>query len=199
MFRPWLRVARPDDWTGTLARFGLWPLYFVALLVVGIVRIPTAWWVIGASSEAVIRIVLGLAVIYVLGWVRMIVWALVPGAVVQYGRRLWYRHRGRRIRVMIPNISSIDVEQRPPPIGEVFVLEIGEATHELCPVDWDGAVRIYAVVARRVRRTRDRAARRDARARRRNERASAGTNKLGSLDLPPDLSQAPAVNEHADQ
>jgi hypothetical protein len=149
-----------------LARVGLWPVYFVVLLLVGIVRLPSSWWVIGAGSEALSRVLIGLAVIYVLSWVRMIVWTLLPGAVIQYGRRLWFRQRGRRVRVLIRDITTIDVEQRPPPIGEVFVVELGEAKHELCPVDWDGAVRIYSVVARRVRRARDRAARRAARARR---------------------------------
>lgn len=167
MFRPWLRVARPDDWTGTLARFGLWPLYFVFLLIVGLGRLPSAWWVIGAGSETLARLVIGIVVLYVFSWVRMIVWALLPGAVIQYGRRLWFRHRGGRIRVLIRDITTIDVEQRPPPIGEVFVIELGGATFEVCPVDWDGAVQIYSVVARRVRRKRDRAARRQARAARR--------------------------------
>ena len=167
MFRPWLRVARPDDWTGTLARFGLWPLYFVALLIVGLARLPSSWSVIGAGSAALTRLIIGLVLAYLLGWMRMIVWALLPGAVVQYGRRLWFRHRGRRIRVLTRDITTIDVEQRPPPIGEVFVIESGGAVYDLCPVDWDGAVRIYSVVARRVRRARDRAARRAARLRRR--------------------------------
>ncbi len=168
LFRPWLRVARPDDWTGLLARFGLWPLYFVALLVVGLGRIPSSWWVIGAGSEELTRGVIAVVVIYLLGWVRMIAFSLLPRAVVQYGRRLWFRHRGRRIVVRIKTIKTIDVEQRPPPVGEAFVIELDDgAVYDLCPVDWDGAQWIYAAVAYRVRRARAREQRRLMRARRR--------------------------------
>lgn len=166
MFRPWLRVARPDDWTGTLARFGLWPVYFLALLAVGLARIPPSWVLV---VESLNRVLIGLFVAYLLGWLRMIVWALLPGAVIQYGRYLWFPHARRRIRVAIADISAIAVEQRPPPIGETFVIELkhGELTYDLCPVAWDGAERVHAAVARKVRRARIRANRRDARSRRR--------------------------------
>jgi hypothetical protein len=166
VFRPWLRVARPDDWTGTLARVGLWPIYLLALLGVGLARIPSSWWIV--DSEPLTRVAIALVVIYLLGWVRMIVWTLIPAAVIQYGRRLWFRHRGRRVRIPIKRITAIDVEQRPPPVGEAFVIELDDgACYDLCPVAWDGAERVYSVVARRVRRARLRAARRRARAKRR--------------------------------
>jgi len=165
LFRPWLRVARPEDWTGFLARLGLWPLYFVALLIVGLGRIPSGWWVIGAGSEALTRIVIALLVLYLLGWARMIAFALLPKAVIQYGRRLWFPHRGRRIVVPIKTIANIEVEQRPPPVGEAFVIELEDgAVYDLCPVGWDGAARIYAAVAGRVRRAQARAQRRITRA-----------------------------------
>lgn len=166
VFRPWLRVARPDDWTGTLARLGLWPVYLLALLGVGLARIPSAWvlW-----FEPLTRLLIGLVVAYLLGWVRMVAWALPPGAVIQYGRYLWFPQGRRRVRVAISDISAIAVEQRPPPIGETFVIELGsgDVTYDLCPVHNDGAERVYAAVARKVRRARIRADRRDARARRR--------------------------------
>lgn len=168
LFRPWLRVARPDDWTGALARVGLWPVYFVALLVVGLGRIPTTWWVIGAGSEALTRVVIALVVLYLLGWVRMIALTFVPKAVIQYGGRLWFRHRGRRIVVRIATVSAIVVEQRPPPVGEAFVIELDDgAVYDLCPVHWDGAERVYAAVATRVRRAHARAHRRRIRAQKR--------------------------------
>lgn len=166
MFRPWLRVARPADWTGTLARFGLWPVYLLAFLAVGLAKIPSSWvlWV-----EPLTRLLIGLVVLYLLGWLRMLVWALLPGAVIQHGRYLWFPHGRRRIRVAIADISTIAVEQRPPPIGETFVIELkgGELTHDLCPVACHGAERVYAAVARKVRWARIRADRRDARRRRR--------------------------------
>lgn len=166
MFRPWLRVARPDDWTGTLARLGLWPIYLLALLGVGLARIPQGWWI--AGHEPLTRFAIALVVVYLLGWVRMIAWTLLPGAVIQYGRRLWFRHADRRLRLLIAEIRAIDVEQRPQPVGETFVIELHSgAAYDLCPVRWDGAERIYAVVARRVRRAKVRAQRRAARARRR--------------------------------
>lgn len=175
LFRPWLRVARPDDWTGTLARVGLWPLYFVALLSVGLGRIPSSWWVIGAGSEVLTRIVIALVILYLLGWVRMIAFTLAPKAVIQYGRRLWFRHRGRRIVVQIKTITNIVVEQRPPPVGEAFVIELDDgAVYDLCPVGWDGAARIYATIARRVVRAQARERRRLNRQKRLAARRGAG-------------------------
>ncbi|MCA9685220.1 MAG: hypothetical protein KC431_29755 [Myxococcales bacterium] len=163
MFRPWLRVARPDDWTGTLARLGLWPVYFVALLTVAIGRIPVSWWVLGAGIEELTRVVLALLVLYLLGWVRAFVFSLLPRAVVQFGRHLWFRHRRRRVRVRTAMITAVDVEERPAPEGEVFVIELDDgAVYDLCPVAWNGAERVYALLARRVRRAKLRASRKAA-------------------------------------
>ena len=168
MFRPWLRVARPKDWTGLVATAALWPIYFVILLTVAIGRIPTSWWVLGAGFEWLTRLEFLLVALYLLGWVRAIVYSLVPRSVVQYGRRLWFRHRGSRVRVLTKHITAVDVEQRPPPIGETFVIELDDgAVYDLCPVDWKGAERVYAVLARRVRRAKLRERRRKARAKRR--------------------------------
>ncbi|EDM73719.1 hypothetical protein PPSIR1_10010 [Plesiocystis pacifica SIR-1] len=161
MFRPWLRVARPDDWTGNLARLGLIPVYFIALLAVTIGRIPSSWLVIGFGFEVLTRAVLGLVMIYLLGWVRAVAFSLVPGAVVLYGRRLWFPHRGRRVLVRTTAVTAVEVELRPPPRGEVFLIELDDgAVYDLCPVHWNGATRIYAVLARRVRRAQAREERR---------------------------------------
>jgi hypothetical protein len=168
VFRPWLRVARPDDWTGKLARVGLWPVYLVAVLIVGLGRIPSSWWVVGAGSEDLTRAVIALVVVYLLAWLRMIVFAFVPGSVVQFGRRLWFRQRGRRIMVRLKHVTTIDVEQRPPPVDETFVIELDDgAVYDLCPVKWAGAERIYARIYKIVTRAR---ACRLARARRRARR-----------------------------
>lgn len=180
VFRPWLRVARPDDWTGKLARVGLWPIYFVALLTVGIGRVPRGWWVLGAGSEALTRVPLALVVIYLLGWLRMVAWTLLPGAVIQYGRNLWFRHRGRRVRVAIKSIVAIDVEQRPPPVNEAFLIRLDSgAIYDLCPVHWDGAERVHRVVARRVRTAALRASRREARARRKRHGSEGPKTETG--------------------
>ncbi|MFV8754355.1 hypothetical protein ACNOYE_27735 [Nannocystaceae bacterium ST9] len=161
MFRPWLRVAQPDDWTGGLVRVASWPVYFVVLLPIAIGRIPEAWWLFG--FELLTRLLIALVALYLLGWLRTIGFTLLPKTVVQYGSRLWFRHHGRRVLVRIAKISAIDVELRPS--GEVFVIELDDAeSYDLCPVAWEGAPRIFAVVARRVRRAKLRASRRRARA-----------------------------------
>lgn len=168
VFRPWLRVARPDEWTGSLVRVGLWPVYLLVVLAVSLATIPASWLVVGFGSVALTRLLIGLVALYLLGWVRALAFSLLPRAVVQYGRRLWFRHHGRRVMVRIGEIVHIDVEQRPPPVDEVFIVELGDgAVYDLCPVHWSGAQRIYAVLARKVRRARLRATRRAARAERR--------------------------------
>jgi hypothetical protein len=153
-----------------VARFGLWPVYFVALLAVGLARIPSS---LVLFVEPLTRVLIGLVVVYLLGWLRMVVWALLPAAVVQYGRHLWFPHARRRLRVAIADLSAIAVEQRPPPIGETFVVELknGEV-HDLCPVAWDGAERVHAAVARKIRWAGIRESRRNARARRRSAEAA---------------------------
>ncbi len=114
--------------------------------------------------EPAARVVLAVIVIYLLSWLRTVVFSLLPHAVVQYGRRLWLRHRGSRIQLRTRVVSAIDVELRPEPVGEVFVIELEDgAVYDLCPVRWDGAERIYTVLARRVRRGRLRKDRRKSR------------------------------------
>lgn len=156
MFRPWLRVAQPDDWTGGLVRFASWPVYFVVLLPIAIGRLPASWAVLG--FEELTRLVIALVALYLLGWARAIAFSLLPRAVVQYGGRLWFRHGGRRTIVRTAAVTAIDVELRPS--GEVFVIEVeGGQTYDLCPVAWEGAQRIFKVVHRRVARARRRRAR----------------------------------------
>ena len=191
LFRPWLRVARPDDWTGKLAQVGLWPIYLLVLLVVGIVRIPVEWWLLG--FEVLTRLLLLVIALYLFGWIRMIVWSLLPGAAIQFGRNLWFRYRGRRIRLETSALTTVNVEQRPPPIGEVFIIEVGDgAVYDLCPVRWDGAQRIYRVLARRVRRSEARDARRLARARRKAKRARAKSEPAGHAALGTKPAASPA-------
>jgi hypothetical protein len=164
VFRPWLRVAQPDDWTGSLVRIATWPVYFMVLLPIAIGRIPESWWLF--DSELLIRSLSILVALYLLGWARTIAFALLPKAVIQYGRRVWFRQHGRRVAVRTSAITKIDVELRPD--GEVFVIELDDGkVHDLCPVAWEGAQRIFAVVDRRVRRAKLRASRRRARQQRR--------------------------------
>ncbi len=152
-----------------LARVGVWPLAFVVLLAVAIGRLPASWWVLGI--EELTRVLLLLVALYLLGWVRAVVFALLPKSVVQFGRRLWFPHRGRRIVLRTSSIVEIDVELRPPPADEVFVIELDDgAVYDLCPVRWEGAERIFALLHRRVRRASHRASRKRAREQRRRRR-----------------------------
>jgi hypothetical protein len=156
VFRPWLRVAEPDDWTGSLVRVASWPVYFMVLLPIAIGRIPLGMRLLG--FEELTRLALALVAVYLLGWVRALAFSLLPRAVVQYGRRVWFRHGGRRIVVRSAAITAIDVELRPS--GEVFVIELeGGQIYDLCPVAWEGAQRIFKVLHRRVVRARRRRAR----------------------------------------
>ncbi len=108
--------------------------------------------------EELTRLALALVALYLLGWVRALAFSLLPRAVVQFGRRVWFRHGGRRIVVRSAAITAIDVELRPS--GEVFVLELeGGQIYDLCPVAWEGAQRIFKVLHRRVVRARRRRAR----------------------------------------
>lgn len=161
-------MAQPDDWTGAIVRVVAWPVYFIVLLPIAIGRIPEAWSVFGSVLGT--RFLLALVALYLLRWARTIVFTLLPKTVIQFGRRLWFRHQGRRVVVRTSAIVAIDVELRP--IGEVFVIELDDGqTCDLCPVAWEGAQRIFAVLARRVRRAKLRANRRRTREQRRSKPA----------------------------
>ena len=79
------------------------------------------------------------------------------------------------------NVIIALVDLRPDPSGEVFVIELDDG-HEvdLCPVRWDGAERIYALVARAIRRGERRRRRELARARRR-ARPNPGASASGTI------------------
>ena len=55
----------------------------------------------------------------------------------------------------VDEISRIHVEVRPPPVHQVFVVELTDGTmHDVCPTDWPGAGRLYAKLERKVARAR---------------------------------------------
>lgn len=150
MLKPPIRVARPADWTGALALTGVWLSFLIVALVLLLVRLPSDW-VEPFGHSLVLRGSLVLFAALVLRGIGTIVYTRLPAAAFLSGRTVTYRERGKRRRVALSEIARVVVELRPPPDGEVFVLELQDGSeHELCPVRWPGAGRLYAAIARRV-------------------------------------------------
>lgn len=145
-------MARPDDWTGTLARLGLHLATLMLLLPALLARLPATWVGLAGGLTEVVRLVLVLLVLYVMGWVRAIVYTRLPRAPYLLGKTLTVRERGKRIRVGVADIAEVHVELRPPPDRESFVVELRDGTHrDVCPVHWSGSPRLYRALSRRLR------------------------------------------------
>ncbi|MBC8068655.1 MAG: hypothetical protein IAG13_10010 [Deltaproteobacteria bacterium] len=148
---PPIRVARPADWTGALARAASWIVAALGIVTVLLVRLPAAWVGWAWGSPELVRLALVLLVLWVIGWVRPFVYARLPRAATLFGRTLRLGERGRRRKVTTAELQHVDVELRPPPIFEVLVVELADGTtHEVCPLDWDGAASLYDAIARRI-------------------------------------------------
>jgi hypothetical protein len=137
LFGPPIRVARPSDWSGSLARGASWLLAALGLVTVLLVRLPASWVALAWGIPELVRLVLMLVVLWVIGWIRPFIYARLPRAARLFGQTL----------------KLVDVELRPPPIFEVLVVELADGTtHEVCPLDWDGAGALYAALVRRIAR-----------------------------------------------
>ncbi len=153
MLRPLLRVARPADWAGGLARLGVTVATLVLLVPVVLARLPEAWVALAGGSPLLVRGVLGAVVLWLMAWVRALVYARLPHAPWLLGRTLGLREGSRRLRLRVEDIAALHVELRPMPAREVFVVEFHDGSvHDLCPVHWSGAGRLYAKLAKRVKR-----------------------------------------------
>ncbi|MBK8266213.1 MAG: hypothetical protein IPK80_33410 [Nannocystis sp.] len=151
MFRPFLRVARPGDWTGLLAELVLFGLLVLFVLIALLTRLPTSWVELVGGYPEPVRLLLLLIALYAWGWARALIIAALPGAPVLVFRRLIFRSRGRRHVLRPRDIAKIEVEGRLPDDREVFVVELRDGSrHDLCPVAWRGAGRLYARLARLV-------------------------------------------------
>jgi hypothetical protein len=151
LFGPPIRVARPSDWSGSLARAASWLLAVLGLVTVLLVRLPASWVALAWGSPELVRLSLGLAVLWLIRWIRPFVYARLPRAARLFGRTLKLGERGRRRKVPVDEVRHVDVELRPPPIYEVLVVELADGTtHEVCPLDWDGAGALYAELSRRI-------------------------------------------------
>ena len=160
-----IRVARPDDWTGTLARLAVVLAFVLLLIPVAVVPLPVAWVALAWGFPLVVRVCMLLVVVVVLAVAHALLAARLPRAVVLWGRKVRFHDGTRRRAVPVDDVAAVHVEQRPPPQHEMFVLERRDGVeHDLCPTGWAGAPSLYRAIERSIaaaeRRRRRRAARR---------------------------------------
>lgn len=155
MIRAFIRVVRPDDWTGRVARMGLGVLGLLALVPVMLARLPEAWVALAAGQPWLVRLVLALASLWAVAWVRALVYARLPAAPYLVGRRLVLPERGAKRRIDLAEVEEVFVQLRPPPVEQAFVARLANGeVQTICPVHWPGAGALYAAVARKLRRVR---------------------------------------------
>ncbi len=144
-------VAWPDDWTGWVARVGWWVLLVLGLVTVLLVRLPERWVALALDKPLIVRVAIGFVAWTIVRAIRPWVIARLPRAASLFRGTLAMSPRGARRRIPLPEIAHVDVERRPPPVDEAIVVELKDGTvHEVCPLAWDGAGRLYEALARRV-------------------------------------------------
>jgi len=149
VFRPWLRTARPEDWTGKAVEAAMFGVLILGLLIVLLVRLPEAWVTLSFGYEEPVRLALLLIALYIWRWIRTLAIAALPRAPTLFFGYLSFRSGGQRRRLRAREIVDVEVVASSPDDREVFVIELksGER-YTLCPVTWRGAGRLY----RRLRR-----------------------------------------------
>lgn len=144
-----LRTARPDDWLGWLTDVITTIAGVIVVLIVLLARLPGAWVDLALGRGWIVRLVLAGAAAWAFMWLDNFLRVLLPRTPYLFGRSLTIRERGKRVRLAVADIAAIHVEQRPPDARETFVVELKSgALHDLCPVHWKGAGRLYARIAR---------------------------------------------------
>jgi hypothetical protein len=144
-----LRTARPDDWLGWLTDVITTIAGVIVVLIVLLARLPGAWIDLAFGRGWIVRLVLAGAAAWAFMWLDNFLRVLLPRTPYLFGRSLTIRERGKRVRLPVADITAIHVEQRPPDGRETFVVELKDgALHDLCPVHWKGAGRLYARIAR---------------------------------------------------
>lgn len=114
--------------------------------------LPSRWIQWAGGNSWLVRGILVLFVGWGMGWVRAILYALLPRSAVLVRKRLTIPLRGERIALPVARIAAIHVERRADPVEEVFVVEMGDGTeYDVCPVHWDGAQELYRSLRRRIR------------------------------------------------
>lgn len=161
VLRPFLKVVRPSDWTGKLAELTIVITFGLALFPIVLIRLPPRWVEAAYGQGWAIRIGMLLAGLWVLAWMRAWLLARLPLAPYLVWNTLVFPDRGDRRRVKVADIAELYVELRPPGLTQVFMVALKDGTHhELCPVDWPGAGRMFHALSRRLSR-RQRAEARD--------------------------------------
>lgn len=163
-----IRVARPDDWTGTMARLAVALAFVLSMILVLLVPLPRAWVALAGGFPLLVRVCMLLVVVVVLAVAHALLAARLPRAVVLWGRKVRFHDGTRRRAVPVDDVAAVHVEQRPPPQHEMFVLERRDGVeHDLCPTAWAGAPSLHRAIERSIaaaeRRRRRRAARRASR------------------------------------
>lgn len=147
-----LRTARPDDWPGHLTDLAVGIVALLVVIVVLLVRLPDGWVALAGGHGWMVRLVLALIASWTFMWLNNSFRVLLPRTPYLIGRTLTVRARGQRVALPVREIKTIHVETRPPDGRETFVVEMKSGEHhDLCPVHWDGAARIYRRLARALR------------------------------------------------
>jgi hypothetical protein len=150
---PWVVVVRPGHLGGTLARLGMWALALMLLLPAALARLPASWVALAGSQTWLVRVALAASALLLVRGVASVVYAFLPWASILLGRTLVVSRRGRRHRLELDRIVEVRVEVRAPPRGEVIVVVTDDGElHEVCPLHWGGAGRLWAALARGRRR-----------------------------------------------
>lgn len=151
MFGRVLRVARPDDWTGVVARLAVVAAFVLLAIVAPLVRLPPAWVTLAGGRPLIVRLTILVVVAAILWVARTVLIARLPRAAVLFGRKIRFHDGTRRRAVPVDEIAAIHVEQRPPPHHEVFVIEQRDgAEHDICPTHWFGAPGLHRALEKRV-------------------------------------------------
>lgn len=146
-----LRVARPDDWTGTVAGLAVAVAFVLLMVLVALVPLPSAWVTLAWGLPLVVRACMVVVVVAVLAAAHGVLVARLPRAVVLWGRKARFHDGTRRRAIAYRDIAAVHVVQRPPPLHEVFVIERRDGIeHDLCPTAWAGAPRLHRALERRV-------------------------------------------------
>ncbi len=151
VLRPFLKVVRPSDWTGRLAHFTIGVTGILVLLPIVLVRLPPAWVQAAWGRPLLVRVAMLSVGVWLLAWMRAWLLARLPLAPYMVWRTLVFPDRGHRRRVKVAGVVEVYVELRPPGLTQVFMVELRDGTHhELCPVDWPGAGRLFRSLSRRI-------------------------------------------------
>lgn len=147
-----LRTARPEDWSGKLSDLLVGLVFFSAMIAVLLARLPESWTALALGEAWIVRAALLLAMLWGMMWFGNLVRVILPSAPYLFGRTLTVRDRGRRVRLPVRDIAAVHVEPRPPDERDTFVVELRDgSTHDLCPIAWQGAGRLYARLAKALK------------------------------------------------